>query len=563
MSVTVVIEGQKFELSGELTATLVEPPPVDPPPVDPPPVDPPPPGTAGHFETVASTSRFLSMATFGGTMDEIEALAGTSAADWFVGQLQEPASEYLPAVRHELGPDYDPATTQGVRRTAPNRTFWQFALEAPDQLRQRMTYALSQIVVASNAGGNSLSRAPLAFAYYQDCLCRNALGNYRDLLRDVTYSVAMADYLTYLQNFPDDPATGVSPDENYAREIMQLFSIGLVHLNMDGTPVLVDGKPVETYDNDDVMGLARVFTGLSADESWDIPMSRLERIGASQDKPLKIYHEWNSLLEKSFLGVTIPAGSPGGYSIEVALDTLIEHTNTAPFISKQLIQRFVESSPAPEYVERVARAFLAGEFTLPDGTVVGDGRPGDLAATIAAVLFDADALEPSEHGRVREPVLMTAQWARAFGVPAADFASEPRLYSPGFDSLHQSPFQSPSVFNFYRPGYIAPQTESGEAGRVTPELQITTTTTVTQWSNFLETVTFRYRDGYAAELAIADDRDALIERLDLLLNHGSTDEATLQGLQAVWEAHQNQSDQNIVTVMLHMLMTSPAYVVFK
>ena len=330
--------------------------------------EPPEPENDGPFKTADATSRFLSRATFGATASEIERLTGSSAAQWFLQELDKPVSSYLDATRAELrqpgaaDPSGEP-TFQG--RTTPNFVFWKNAISSPDQMRQRMMYALSQILVISNADTTLLFDRPTSVAAYQEILARHALGNYRELLEAVTYSTAMGEYLTYMQNRKGDDASGRMPDENYARELMQLFTIGLVELDMDGTPRLQNGDLIETYSNRDVSGLSRVFTGMSyALEGFEpgfVPTS-----SAALSNPMVFFPEHHESGEKQFLGTTIPAGTSGEDSITMALDALMAHPNTPPFIARQLIQRFVSSAPSPGYVRRVANAFAAGRFTLPD-----------------------------------------------------------------------------------------------------------------------------------------------------------------------------------------------------
>jgi uncharacterized protein (DUF1800 family) len=500
----------------------------------------------GPFSTAASTSRFLSRATFGATVSDIDTLSGGSASDWFRQELGKPASSYLDITKAELqqpgaaDPNGEP-TFQG--RTAPNFAFWKQAISAPDQLRQRMMYALSQILVISNSQSNLLFDRPTSVAAYQDILSRHALGNYRDLLEDVTYSTAMGEYLTYMQNRKGDIESGRMPDENYARELMQLFTIGLVELDMDGQPRLRNGEPIETYSNRDVSGLARVFTGMSyaldGFEPGFVPTTN-----AALSNPMVFFPEHHETGEKQFLGNTIPAGTGGEASITIALDALMTHPNTPPFIARQLIQRFVSSHPTPGYIRRVANAFAQGRFTLPDNSVVGEGRRGDLAATIAAILFDDEALaEPGVNprsGKLREPVLRFTHWARAFDAKALTARHLTALwYTGSADALSQSPFRSPSVFNFYRPGYIAPGTETGAAGLTMPELQLVSASSVPGFVNFMQR--FVFADGqrsndqniassfipnYTDEAALADTPVALVDRLNRVLAAGQLRPAT-------------------------------------
>lgn len=542
---------------------------------------------AAFFATANATSRFLSRASFGATANDIDRLTGSSASDWFVAELEKPASRYLDAVLSELqqpgaaDPSGEP-TFQG--RTTPNFVFWQHAIGANDQLRQRMMYALSQILVISNNQSTLLFDRPTSVAAYQDILSRNALGNYRDLLEDITYSTAMGEYLTYMQNRKGDAATGRMPDENYARELMQLFTIGLVELSMNGEPVLQDGETVETYTNRDVSGLARVFSGMS----YDLPGFEPGFVPTSSDalsSPMVFFPEHHEPGEKQFLGTTIPAGTNGRDSITMALDALMAHPNTPPFIARQLIQRFITSHPTPAYVERVATAFADGRFSLPNGNAVGTSRRGDLAATLAAILFDVDAqAEPgldSRSGKVREPVLRFTHWARAFNANTITARHVPSLWDTGSASgLAQSPFRSPSVFNFYRPGYIAPGTETGNAGLTMPELQLVSASSVPGFVNFMRDFVFADRQNngdpasassfipdYTREIALADDPQALLNRLNRVLVAGQLRPSTMQRiadfidtvpLNTAQNANDNGRELRVMHAVL-MVMTSTEY----
>lgn len=473
----------------------------------------------------AMAARFLNRATFGASQADIDAMIGQSAAQWMQAEFAKPASYILPplATQFEAGVD--------LNNRVHSTEHWDNVVTADDQLRQRMVFALSQIVVYSDTGTIGF---PLTSAHYIDILSENAFGNYRDVLDDVTYSPAMARYLTYLRNVKGDDNTGRQPDENYAREILQLFTIGLNQLNMYGE-VKRDGnrKPIETYDNDDIVGLARVFTGLSfeggfrnADADTDGHYSRLVA-----------YADKHSPKQKDFLGKTIAAGTSADSSITQALDHIFAHDNVAPFISTQLIQRFTSSSPQPDYVFRVASAFETGYFKAIDGTEFGSGVKGDLQATLAAILLDEQFFEgvPADitRGKVREPVLKFAQFARAFNMQDVNAANERLLAANARDKdqLSQDPFRAPSVFNFYRPGFIAPNTETGNADLTAPEFQIVNEGGMIGYYNFMldfvmdrsgtydDTVT-SYTPDYSAQIALADDADALADNLDLLLLSG-------------------------------------------
>ncbi len=541
----------------------------------PPPTTPPPVGQ----EQLEEASHFLNQATFGADFDAVEGLAYSSPSIWFRTQLEEAPTLHLDALY-----------AAGIRNDfesfrAASDSFWGAIISGDDQLRQRMVYALSQILVISEGSESQLAGRPLTTAHYMDVLTEHAFGNYRDLLEEVTYSPAMAVYLTYLYNRREDPATGRVPDENYARELMQLFTIGLVELRQDGS-VITDneGRPVETYDNMDVTGLARVFTGLGLNGPnfwWT------DDVEDAQYSRLIIFDEQHSSSEKRFLGTVIPPGTGAEASIDAALDAIFAHPNLAPFLSRQLIQRFTTSHPTPGYINRVADTFDAGRYSLPDGTSVGTGDRGDLAATLAAILFDPEARRgPDEtentYGKVREPVLRFTHWARAFNVDGTQAWREDFLWDTSSSgSLGQHPFRSRSVFNFYRPGYVAPGTATGAAGLTAPELQIVNEASVIGFTNFLtafvtdstwgdnRTDTLGFHPNYANEMAIADDVDALIDRLDIVFTYGGLTDTTRARMRELLNAIEITAEEaeerrrGRVQAGVLMIMTSPEYTVLR
>jgi uncharacterized protein (DUF1800 family) len=365
-------------------------------------------------------------------------------------------------------------------------SFWMKATKAPDQLRQRMAYALSQIFVVSFADACSVNQGTGMASYY-DMLTERALGNYSDLLEAVSLHPIMGCYLSYLRNQKADPITGRVPDENYAREVMQLFSIGLVNLNLDGTPTT---PRVESYTPADVSNLARVFTGFS----WDCPYPYYQNTpevcfkywGATSRPgytdpwavPMRAYTDFHDRGAKRVLGTNIPANMEPKAELRAAVNLLANHPNTAPFISKQLIQRFVTSNPSPAYVERVAKVFQSSK--------------GNLGLTVKAVLLAPEARElanvtDNTFGKVREPVLRLSALFRSM---EAQSATGYYLLGPTNEAataLNQSPLQAPNVFNFYRPGYVpaAWTLDKALTGLVAPELQIAHETSMAGYVNFI------------------------------------------------------------------------------
>ncbi|MEM9255819.1 MAG: DUF1800 domain-containing protein [Pseudomonadota bacterium] len=539
-------------------------------------------------ETLADTeaARFLSQATFGPTPSEVDRLMDLGLEAWFLEQLALPPSLHLRTVLD--GFPTDGQFLDGAGAPIPEVVFlasdslWRTYIEAPDQLRQRMAFALSQILVIS--ADSRLGRTPQTVAHYADLLTSGAFGNYRDLLHAVTYSPAMAVYLTYLRNEKADPNTGRVPDENYAREILQLFTTGLVALNDDGTPVIgSDGGQQELFDNADITGLAKVFTGLSfTGAGFRQPIALLPE--EAYYSPLTMFDNFHTLEEKHFLSTTIPAGTGGDESIRIALDTIFAHPNLGPFIGRQLIQRFVTSDPADGYVRRVAEAFDGGVYPLPSGTFVGSGDRGDLSAVIAAVLFDPeargfDARLRETFGKLREPVLRFTHWARAFTVNSAAAANQLALRNTGgSDALGQHPYRSPSVFNFYRPGYVAAGGLTAEAGLTAPELQITNATSIVGYPNFITQFALELQPqtpsptgatfvpDYSRYAAVAGNSEALLDAMDQLLTHGTLQSESRDRIVQIVSAIGADDPEGLdlrARVASILVMTSPEYIVLR
>lgn len=437
-------------------------------------------------------SRFLQQATFGPTAAAITQLTQQTYADWITAQMALPVTDsYVAAVqaRYDRGAAFRPGGTE-YSPYEVSRTFWITAHSAPDQLRRRTAYALHQLFMVSQADSN-LFHHSRAYARYLDLLNRHAFGNFRTLLEDMALSPAMGIFLSHIRNRREDPATGRVPDENFAREVMQLFTIGLVELHPDGRPVLGgDGQPVETYGNADVMALARVFTGFS----WAFPDAQLTesrfRWGgpdytAGADTridllPMKAYPGQHSTSAKTlFAGkpwaVSLPAGATAAADLRMALDALFRHPNVGPFVGRQLIQKLVTSDPSPAYVARISAVFANN----------GAGVRGDLGAVVRAILLDPEArgVPAATFGKVREPVLRITQWRRAFNATSSN-----GLYNISWQMAPagQRVYEAPSVFGDFRAGYVPPNSPFAVRGATAPEFQIVNENTVAAWANLAE-----------------------------------------------------------------------------
>jgi uncharacterized protein (DUF1800 family) len=484
--------------------------------------------------TREQAARFLTQATFGPTDAEVDRVMAIGYSAWIDEQLAKPSASHRASWQ---------AADAAIKATNPTgsagqdqvlESFWKQALTGEDQLRQRFVYALSQIFIISMQD-SSVADNPRAVAAWLDMLGERSQGNYRDLLEAVSRHPLMGMYLSHMRNQKADPKTGRVPDENYAREVMQLFSIGLVELNADGSARTGGGKPLETYGQADIAGLAKVFTGWS----WDCPewpdnscfFGGSANGNSDPDRSFKNmvgYPQYHAKEEKTFLGTTIAAQSTADpqASLNTALTTLAAHPNVGPFIGRQLIQRLVTSNPSPQYVAAVSAAFK--------------GSGGDMKAMLKAVLMHPEARRMSAtDGKLREPVLKLSAFLRAFG-----FTSDTGNFRVGNTdnagtALGQTPMRSPSVFNFYRPGYVPPGTEAAAAALAVPELQIAHETTaagyvnfmrdniasgVGQFNNTVNGVALNRRDlqaDFSAEIALADQPAALVERINGKLMGGS------------------------------------------
>jgi len=510
-------------------------------------------------------ARFLAQAAFGGSDADIQNLQNQANGiqGWLTQQFALPVnpSGQLSNVAWMQANDL---ISVEFDTTGVQSSFWRKLISSPDVLRQRMMLALTDLFVV-NTGATQLNYRGAAAAYYLDQLEANAFGNFKNLLLAVSHTPAMGQYLTYLDSVKANPVTGTSPDENYAREIMQLFSIGVVQLNLDGTPVANANDPgvaLPTYSQTDVLNMAKVFTG------WKLNAAATAYPGASAATDMINDPSGFDTTEKFVLGQTIAAGLDGEQTLEAAIGILMQHPNIAPFISRQFIQRLVTSNPSPDYVSRVATVFQSTQ--------------GDMQSIITAILTDAEAtssqlLTNPLAGKLREPVVRFIQWARTFQLniapsAAATWAKIGDLSNPS-SALAESPLQSPNVFFFFQPGYIPPQTALQANGITAPEFGITNESSVAGYMNFIKKL---IADGiagvpgnYSALQPLIDQGGtsaALLAELNVLIAAGQISAQTLTLMQSALDTidvSTTTGPNDRLYAALTLVMCAPEYLVQK
>ena len=525
---------------------------------------PPPVGASDAF-------RFLNQATFGATGAEAQRLMSmgdstTAYARWIDDQMNvQPVSLQLPTVQAAYANLANPAQMIGSLNTDRQEIWFRNAVTGPDQLRQRVAFALSEIMVVSQQ--STLQNMPYALADYYDLLARDAFGDFRRLMQDVSLHPAMGVYLNMLGNQKPDEAKNIRPDENYARELMQLFTIGLVELNVDGTAKTdAQGQPIPTYDQSVVEGFANAYTGWNY--SGAATFNQARRSLTNQVLPMQAYPEQHSPLAKKLLQYagaakpSLPAGQTAPQDLTDALDNIFNHPNVGPFVSRQLIQKLVTSNPSLPYVARVAAVFNND----------GAGKRGNLGAVVKAILLDAEARPATPgptDGKAKEPLIrLTGLW-RAYNAKAASGQYRIGNINAAFG---QGPLQSPSVFNFFSPFY-APPGELSDQGRVSPEMQIATEYQNTTATNTFYNVIFAWNStaqnlpanaivlDYSAEVALAGDSEALVNRIAEKMLGGQISATLKAEAKAAIERVPATNAGQRVSEALYLVATSPEYVV--
>lgn len=563
---------------------------------------------AGMDQHLKDASRFLGQSTLGYNYEDVEATAQQGIQSWLEAQYAMPMVSYKDTTEMIWNHFVEEYIDQwGENQVVGNGTifplsiyfrmaWWNNTMKADDQLRQRVALALSEIFVVSEK--SQLELNGIGLGDYYDVLYSNAFGNFRDLLGEVTLHPSMGFYLSHLNNERSNEDLNIRPDENYAREVMQLFTIGLYELNQDGSIILENDEPIPTYDNEDIQEFAKVFTGLGpaqywwmwedfswAPVAWGDPNNTVPTINLTL--PMQMFEEWHEPGEKHLLnGYTIPAGQSGMEDLEDALDHLFQHPNVGPFISKQLIQRLVKSNPTPDYIFRVASVFNDN----------GDGVRGDLKSVVEAILLDPEArdcewLQDPTAGKMREPLIRYTQVMRAFDA----FNESNKLWNVGasFEFLcNQHVLGAPSVFNFFLPTH-APNGPIFEAGLVAPEFEILTSAAAINWVNI---VYFWFlAEGYmdvttqasgvniglpevnpllfdpddkvlldlSDELALSTDSEGLMSRMNILLAGGTLSDETMETIADAVALLALFDSEAAVKSGIFLTLISPDYVIQK
>lgn len=548
--------------------------------------------------TETEAARFLMQASFGGTYAQVQEVQKKGFEKWLDDQLALPWDSADSHFQWLYDKGYFDSRTKNVQELGIDNTLWRKLMSAPDALRQRVAFAFSQIFVVGLAGLGAVTFRNVSVAAYMDLLEKNAFGTYADLLKAVSLSPAMGTYLNMKGSKAVEAGKNNQPDENFAREVMQLFSIGLYELNDDGTEKM---PRKETYTQQDVTNIAAIFTGWDF-ASIDLKPTRTGTTGpefpynipAPIDKESFSYFNQtmnhNSAAftkgNKPFFNQTVSDSKSGKEAIYQVLDYLAGHANVGPFIGKQLIQRLVCSNPSPDYVKRVTQIFNND----------GSGVRGNLKAVIKAILLDPEARNLPQagtdaynsYGKLREPVLRLAQWARTFNARSKTPDAKVNFIAPFIGSnfpngpwqvgdlsdnvtgLGQAPFRSPSVFNFYRPGYVPTQGELRNKGIPAPEFQICNEVTVAKYLNLMNGIIDVGRNDvvpdYSADYELAKNAVALVDRYALLLAANGLSASTKK---IISDAVANQATTNDdecakrIKATIFMIMATPEYLIQK
>jgi uncharacterized protein (DUF1800 family) len=508
-------------------------------------------------------ARFLTQASFGiQSVQQINQLQEKGFVLWLHEQFNTGTMLHTGYLDQQKPRNVDDKGVARANEEMSYEAIWQQWLYGADQLRARTAFALSQIVVISNVAPDI---RPYAMSSYMDMLNRNAFGNYRQLLKDVTLHPAMGYYLNMINSQRDNAQTGAHPNENYAREVLQLFSIGLVMLNIDGTSQVDSaGRPVPSYDESVVQGFAKAFTGWSYPNATGFDQAD-EEVSEAWTSPMKAFASQHSPEAKKLLsGVTLPSGQSPERDMDAAIDNIFNHPNVGPFVCRQLIQRLVTSNPSKPYLSRVAGVFNNN----------GNGLRGDLRAVVSAILLDPEAranAPAANFGKQREPVVRFANFLRGLDAKSTSGRNAIHYLESADNGLGQSPLLAPSVFNYFSPNF-RPAGKIAQANLVAPEFQITTETTVAGGLNFFANLFnndgYGYDEAalklnYAALEAKAASPDALIAELNAVyFNYAMSSKLQTRMKTMLSALPTNQSLQRVKAALI-LTSLSPEYIIQK
>lgn len=517
----------------------------------------------------ADAARFLSQASFGPTTAEIARVRQIGYTKWLDEQLDAattPPTLVLPYLQQIVANGLPEADLRPQHR----RNYWLWkAATGNDQLRMRTAFALSEVFVVSDREVADSNATIPRIADYQDTLARGAFGSYRDLLEKVSLHPAMGYFLSHVGNRKADPAKNITPDENYGREVMQLFSIGLFKRNKDFTAALdSSGQAVPTYDEKVVSAMARVFTGWTYAGQTDAQYGRGNNTSYAPMECHPAFHDDQP--KEIFNGIVVSEGNNCTASLQKTLDALATHANVAPFMSRQLIQRLVTSNPSPAYVQRISNVWLSNN--------------GNLGQVVRAILLDTEArLAPTDanYGKAREPLVKLATIWRAFGarfVPAATGEIRFTFSNAGdlANSVLQDSQRAPSVFNFFEPDYRLP-TADGASGPYAPEFQILTEATYASMLNQHDAMVWNYTGAAPTAttaapildlselttMAEANNHLGMVQKLDTLLFSGQLDEAGKQAMVRMLDrlATANTSAADRAKSLVLLALASPQFAI--
>ncbi len=503
------------------------------------------------------------------SVDQVAALQTKGFATWLTEQAALPAFGHSAYVESQRGRDDAAGDPRTLREEYSYEAFWQHWLRGEDQLRARVAWGLVQIFVVSNIAPDI---RPVAMSSYMDVLNRHAFGNYRDLLRDVTLHPTMGYYLNMLESEKEDATRGTHPNENYPREVLQLFSIGLAKLNIDGSQQLdTAGRPIPTFTEDTIKGFAKAFSGWSFGGLDNTRRNTFHDHDKNQERlwrvPMIAWAMWHSTAAKPLLdGRVLPAGQTAEKDLADALDNIFMHPNVGPFVGRQLIQRLVTSNPSADYIRRVATVFNNN----------GAGVRGDLRAVVRTILLDPEAralatVANPRYGKLREPVVRFATFLRALGATSTNGRNDIHYLESPEEGLAQSPLLAPSVFNFYSPNF-RPAGPAATAGMVAPEFQITSETSIVGGMNFFNRLfqsggygggESRMRLNLVPLRDIAATTDVLITRLDQLFFCEQMSTVTRERLRSMINAIPTGERTRRVKSALTLVAMSPDFVIQK